>query len=60
MVLEKGAENQKDGKGEKRGGTQKNRRRKGSMEHHTQKKNNVGWPLSETLQLCGKYNGKSN
>jgi hypothetical protein len=42
LVLEEDAENQMDGKGKKRGGIQKNRRKKDSMERHTQKKNNVG------------------
>jgi hypothetical protein len=37
MVLEEGVENQMDGKGEKRGGIQKNRRRKDFVEHHTPK-----------------------
>jgi hypothetical protein len=27
------------------------------MEHHTPKKNKVGWPRNMTQQLRGKYNG---
>jgi hypothetical protein len=57
MVLEEGVENQRYGKGEKRGGKQKNLRTKDSMEHHTPKKSKVGWPRSERQQLRGKYNG---
>jgi hypothetical protein len=50
-VLEEDFENQMDEKGKKRGGIQKNRRRKDSVEHHTPKKNKVGWPRNETWGL---------
>jgi hypothetical protein len=59
-VLEEGVENEIHGKGEERRGTQKTRRRKDSMVHHTPKKNKVDWPPSETQPLRGKYNGRKN
>jgi hypothetical protein len=35
-------------------------RRKDSVEHHTPKKNKVGWPRNETQKFFGKYNGGKN
>jgi hypothetical protein len=54
-VLEEDVENQMDGKDEKPGGMQKNRRRKDSLVHHTPKKDKVGWARDEIQQLRGKY-----
>jgi hypothetical protein len=48
MVLEDDAENQMGGRGGKRRGIQKNQRRKDFVEHHTPKKNKVGWPRNKT------------
>jgi hypothetical protein len=44
----------RDGKGENRGGIQKDW---SLMEHHMPKKNKIGWQRNET-QLHGKYNGR--
>jgi hypothetical protein len=56
-MLEEDFENQMNVKGEKRGGIEKNLRSKDSVEHHSPKKNKVGWPHNETQQLCWKCNG---
>jgi hypothetical protein len=48
LVLKEDVENQLDKIGEKRGGIQRIRGEKDSTEHHTSKKNKVGWPRNET------------